>query len=405
MIRPFAALVRKDLTLFFSDRRAVLVSVLAPIAIASFFGFIFSDVDRKDVARVAVLVVDDDHSAISREVVARLTSDPALDVKGATLAEAQEAIRLAKVACAIHLPPQFGAGAAAAFFSGGTQKKAEVGLLYDPSRATEASMVQGILTGHAMQAVSKEMFSGETGRTSLQTSLAEVERSDALPPPEKGALLDMLRGVKSWNDTVTTAGPSRADAGVTVPFEVKKQAVTSAAGIPYNAYAHAFAGMGVQFILFMAIEMGVGLLLQRQYGMWKRLRAAPLSRTVLLGARAVSTALLSLFILFFLFLFARVVFGVRIGGSVVGFAAVCVSFSLMTASFGLLIASLGRTPEGTRGLSIVATLLLVMLGGAWVPTFVFPQWLQSLTIIVPTRWAIDGLDATTWRGLGFSAVA
>jgi ABC-2 type transport system permease protein len=46
-----------------------------------------------------------------------------------------------------------------------------------------------------------------------------------------------------------------------------------------------------------------------------------------------------------------------------------------------------------------------MLGGAWVPTFVFPAWLQSLTIVVPTRWAIDGLDATTWRGLGFAAVA
>jgi ABC-2 type transport system permease protein len=405
MIRPFAALVRKDLTLFFSDRRAVLMSVLAPIAIASFFGFIFSDADRKDAARVPVLVVDDDHSAIAREVVARLTSDPALEVTVTTIRAAQEAVRHAKVACAIHLPSRFGAGAAAAFFSGGTQKKAEIDLLYDPSRATEASMVQGILTGHVMQAVSREMFSGETGRTSLQTSLAEVEQSVALPPTEKSALLEMLRGVKGWNDTAKTATPGRADVGVAVPFDVKKHAVTSATGIPYNGYAHAFAGMGVQFILFMAIEMGVGLLLQRQYGMWKRLRAAPLSRTVLLGARAASTALLSLFILFFLFLFARVVFGVRISGSLVGFVAVCVSFSLMTASFGLLIASLGKTPDGTRGLSIVATLLLVMLGGAWVPTFIFPRWLQSLTIIVPTRWAIDGLDATTWRGLGFMAVA
>jgi ABC-2 type transport system permease protein len=404
MLRPFAALVGKDLRLFFNDRRAVLMSVLAPIAIASFFGFIFNDADRKDAARVPVLVVDDDRSAISREVVARLTSDPALAVTGATLAEAQDAIRRAKVASAIHLPAGFGQAAAAAFFSG-AQKKAAIGVLYDPSKATEASMVQGILTGHAMQAVSKEMFSGETGRTSLETSLAEVERNDALPPADKGALVGMLRGVKGWNDRVQTSAPGRADAGVTIPFDVKKQAVTSATGTPHNGYAHSFAGMGVQFILFLAIEMGVGLLLQRQHGMWKRLRAAPLSRTVLLGARAVSTALLSLFILFFLFFFAEVVFGVRIGGSVVGFVAVCVAFSLMTAAFGLLIASLGRTPESTRGLSIVATLLLVMLGGAWVPTFVFPAWLQSLTIVIPTRWAIDGLDATTWRGLGFAAVA
>ena len=46
---------------------------------------------------------------------------------------------------------------------------------------------------------------------------------------------------------------------------------------------------------------------------------------------------------------------------------------------------------------------MVMLGGAWVPTFVFPQWLQKLTVVIPTRWAMDGLDAMSWRGLGFSA--
>jgi ABC-2 type transport system permease protein len=186
---------------------------------------------------------------------------------------------------------------------------------------------------------------------------------------------------------------------------VKKEAVTSGRGTPYNSYAHSFAGMGVQFILFMAIEMGVGLLLQRREGMWKRLRAAPLSRTVLLGGRVVSTTLLSLFILFCLFAFARLAFGVRVEGSLAGFVGVCIAFSLMTASFGLLIASLGRTPESTRGLSIVATLFLVMLGGAWVPTFVFPRWLQNLTAVVPTRWAIDGLDAATWRGLGLAWVA
>ena len=84
-------------------------------------------------------------------------------------------------------------------------------------------------------------------------------------------------------------------------------------------------------------------------------------------------------------------------------AGVVLAFSVLAATFGLLIAALGRTPETTRGIAIVATLLLVMLGGAWVPTFVFPDWLQSATLAVPTRWAIDGLEAMTWRGLGMEA--
>ena len=96
-------------------------------------------------------------------------------------------------------------------------------------------------------------------------------------------------------------------------------------------------------------------------------------------------------------------FGVRIDGSVLGFVAVLLAFSLLTASFGLLIAAIGKTPEATRGLAILATLLLVMLGGAWVPAFIFPAWLQTVSLAVPTRWAVDGLDAMTWRGLPLDA--
>ena len=74
----------------------------------------------------------------------------------------------------------------------------------------------------------------------------------------------------------------------------------------------------------------------------------------------------------------------------------------MASTFGLLIASLGKTPGGTRGIASLSVLLMVMLGGAWVPSFIFPAWLQTATLVVPARWAVDGLDAMTWRGLGFS---
>ena len=37
------------------------------------------------------------------------------------------------------------------------------------------------------------------------------------------------------------------------------------------------------------------------------------------------------------------------------------------------------------------------------PSFIFPVWLQQLSLFVPTRWAIDGLDAMTWCGLPMEA--
>jgi ABC-2 type transport system permease protein len=38
-----------------------------------------------------------------------------------------------------------------------------------------------------------------------------------------------------------------------------------------------------------------------------------------------------------------------------------------------------------------------------VPAFVFPRWLQDASRYAPTRWAVDGLDGATWRGLPFDA--
>jgi ABC-2 type transport system permease protein len=199
------------------------------------------------------------------------------------------------------------------------------------------------------------------------------------------------------------SGQGTITGGLTMPYDTREQGITSGQDIEYNGYAHAFAGMGVQFILFMGLDVGIALLTLRQSGLWQRLRAAPLSRTMLLGSRTVSASLIAGFILLVLFGFARVVFGVHIRGSFAGFVGVCAAFSLMTAAFGLMVAALGETVEATRGYSIMATLIMVMLGGAWVPTFVFPAWLRKLTVVVPTRWAMDGLDGMTWRGLGFSS--
>ena len=191
--------------------------------------------------------------------------------------------------------------------------------------------------------------------------------------------------------------------GFTMPFETREQEVSGRVDARYNAYAHSFAGMGVQFILFMGIEVGVGVLLARRLGLWKRLRAAPLSRSLLLSSHIASGAITALVLLAIIYAAAIAIFHVRIDGSVAGFVGIAIAFALLTASFGLLIAAIGKTPEATRGLAIFATLVMVMLGGAWVPSFVFPPWLQTASLVVPTRWAVDGLDAMTWRGLGFDA--
>lgn len=399
-LTAFVALVRRDLRLFFQDKRAMTMSFIAPIVIGSFFGYLFGGVSNRPASKIEVAIVDRDGSPTTRKLVDAMTGDGTLAVNIRTLEEAEAGVRAGKITVAAVLPPGFGAAAGSAFFRG--TSKPEIQMLYDPSHGAEMAMVRGIFTQHAMEVVSNEAFSGEGSQKLLADALRDVQGARDMKPGDRTALLNMLQSVGTWNQRARADGGGNR-AGFQIPYTVKEEAVTARKGVQYNGMAHAFAGMSVQFILFMGIDAGLIVLMQRRTGMWKRLQAAPLSRWTLIASRAASATLVAMIILTVVFSFARLVFGVRIEGSFAGFVAVCAAFSIMTAAFGLLIAVLGKTPEGARGISILVTLILVMLGGSWVPAFLFPQWLQQIGFLIPTRWAVDGLDGTIWRGLSFQA--
>jgi ABC-2 type transport system permease protein len=390
---PLFAMVRKDLQLFRTDRRAALMQIAAPVLISAFFGFVFtrSTGDTKT-ARIPVLLVDQDGSSVSRAVGDGLISESVLDVKPASAAAAREEVRQGHAAVAVVLPAGFGSAAARALFR--ATDKPSIPLLYDPSHTAELALVRGLLTQAAMQAVSRQAFSAD----GMREQIGDLD-SAPIDPGLKATLKSLLQDAIKLEAAPADGKPGGRMPGLSLPYEVHEEAMTAASNVPYNGYSHAFAGMSVQFILFSGINMGVGILLDRQRGVWKRLRAAPLSKRFVLGAKIASGALIASITLSIVFGFAIVLFGVRVEGSALGFVGVLMAIAVMASTFGLLVATLGKTPEATRGISIFAVLIMVMLGGAWVPTFIFPEWLQRATLVIPARWAVDGIEAMTWRGL------
>ena len=415
-MRPILAMIRKDLQLFLTDRRAVIMSLVAPIAIASFFGSIFSGGGSGDTAKIPIAIVDEDNSAVSKAVLAGAQTDKYLMVTTPTADEARDRVKKGTVTVAVVIPAGFGDAAGRAFFAG--NNKPSLNMWYDPSHGAELGLVRGILTEHVMQSVSAEMFTGEQGQKLVDETLSRLDQS-ALPGfsgQQQTMLRDLLQSARKFYNQPSAPDASSSGAangasggtlsarrGITMPYTVAEEAVTSGDNVTYNGYAHSFAGMGIQFLLFASIDLGVGILLERQRGLWKRLRSAPLSRVTLLLGKAASGTLIALLTIVVSFAFAIIVFKVRIHGSLPGFVAVAIATAVMASTFGLLIASLGKTPGGTRGIASLSVLMMVMLGGAWVPSFIFPAWLQRLTVVIPARWAVDGFDAMTWRGLGIGS--
>ena len=395
-------LLRTDLVLYFSNRRAVMMSIAAPILIATFFGYLFGD-KSDGPSRIPVAVADLDQSALSKKLIRAFQGEKLLEVQLTSESNGIALAKAGKVRATVVIPPGFGAQAGTALFT--ARDKPELVLHYDPSQSAALQAVRGVLAQHVMQTVSEDAFSSAS--STLPDMRKAIAASSTLPLEQREELTTMFESIERVQhradaDTSTDAASSvRPSLGL--PYTIKEVEASSGPDIPYNSYAHSFAGMSVQFILMMGVDVGIALLAMRRLGLWRRLRAAPLSKSTLLGSRIASCAITALVLLAVIYAFAMLVFKVRIEGSLVGFIGVSIAFALMTASFGLLIASLGKTPEATRGLAIVVTLLLVMLGGAWVPSFVFPEWMQQLTQYVPTRWAVDGLDAMTWRAQPLAA--
>jgi ABC-2 type transport system permease protein len=392
----FLALVRKDLILYVSDRRALLMHLVLPIVIAAFFGSVFGGGSVKG-GGIAVALVQQDTSDAGNRIAAGLRADPNLHVTALDLAQAREAVRKGSQAVAIVLPAGFAEAAGTAMFS--NREKPAIGLLYDPSQPAVLAMVKGMLTQQVMQVVSSEMFGGPMGQKLTERGLQRLDDNKI----DDAALRDMLVAVRGYEAQPKQGAGDGQARGLSMPFTTRDESLASGpVAEGYNPYAHSFSGMGVQFILFMGVNMGIGMLLARRSGVWDRLLAAPVTLTQVVLARGVSAAIIAFGLLSAIFAVAVLAFHVRVS-SVPGFVGVAIGFGALTAGFGLLVAAFGKTPEAARGIAMFATLIMVMLGGAWVPSFMFPAWVQQLTLVVPTRWAIAGLDAVTWRGLDLSA--
>ncbi len=344
------ALLWKDLRLFFGDRKAMLITFLVPIGIASFFGSVFGGTPGVSKStRIPVLVVDNDGSPLVAKVVAGLrdsTAEPEL----VSEAEADKAVKEGKSSVAVVFPKGFSEAAPKAMLGGASPT---LSLRYDPSQSLQMQVVQGVIVQATTRATAQAAFgdSPTAGR-----------------PPFKLEATPQTAAKKEGDDNED-----------------------------YSQLAHSFAGMAMQGVLFYGINAAMAMLGDRRKGIWKRLRASPVSLTELLLGKALAIALVGAFVLAGVLAFGMLVFHMRVAGSLLGLGVVLAASALMVAGFGLLVASLGRTEEQSRGLSILAVLTMVMLGGAWFPTFLMPAWVQRVSYLVPVRWALDGFDAMLWR--------
>ncbi len=158
----------------------------------------------------------------------------------------------------------------------------------------------------------------------------------------------------------------------------------------------AVPGFAVLFAFLAAQATAQNVYEEKKYGSFRRLLAAPISKTsLLLGKMALNflMAVLQLVVIFAVALFIFPLLGLdklSLGYDPLALILLCLLVAVCSTSLGVLIAALAKTENQIGGLSSLIIWGMGILGGSLVPLFLMSDALNALGKIVPQYWAVNG---------------
>ena len=385
-----AVIVRTGFKALRRDRGAFLLSFILPIAFFSIFAFIYGGMGASGTARVSVLVVDEDGTAVSARLVRGLRREPSLAASASpyTAATAEAAVKQGVAPAALIIPKGFGANPVA--FGPGTDRQ-PIRILHDSSDPVAAQVVAGLLQKVVMTSLPDTM-AGEGMKYFDQFSGGLTPRQHQ----NMESNLSKLRGQIEKRDQPGSAPPADAgnNAGGLVAVEMR-DVVGENKRSPMVAFSA--AGIGVLFLLFTASASAGSLLNEAECGALDRILSARVTMTTLLAGKMTYCTLLAFLQLTLMFLWGAAVFHLELFTHLPGFLAMTAATSFAVAAFGILLATVSRTRGQQAAISTLLILTMSAIGGSMFPRFLMPEAMKTAGLFTFNAWAIDGYTKVFWR--------
>lgn len=361
-VRRLLLLAMNDLRLATKDRMSFFWMLILPIAMMWFFGQTSSG--GGGAPQISLTVDDRDGGWLARAFVAELEDDQVnLQEVGQPLPDGDEVSRLRTL-----VVPE---GMTESVLTGGQET---LRLELDPDADQTFGMGAQI---HIWRGILR-----------LLARFVEMELS--------------VEGVPEDPD----AAAVRFAAIAAAPPLVRVAVETAGTGDPVpSGYGQSVPGILTMVVLMMTlIYGGVFLVTEKNQGMLKRQLALPLGRRQILAAKLVGRLLIAAIQLILLLAIGRFVFGLGLGSSPLGLLALSASFAVAVAGLSVFLGAILKTVEQASTLGWILSMVLAGLGGCWWPREVMPDWLQQVSYIFPTSWAMDGFHALISFGRGLEAV-
>ena len=166
----------------------------------------------------------------------------------------------------------------------------------------------------------------------------------------------------------------------------------------------AVVGMTVLFVFMAAQVTARSIFDEKREGTFRRLLASPISKPALLGGKLLPNFILTLIQIAVLFFTGGVVIGLiglkplNLNVDLPTLAIISLAAALCSTSLGIFIAALARTEAQVGVFASIALFLAGLLGGSFVPLFLFPEGLEQMARVVPLYWANQAYFGLFFRG-------
>jgi ABC-2 type transport system permease protein len=368
------AIAWKDTLLVFSSRSQLLFFIILPVIFTYTLGSAFSS--DQDSSLIPLAVVDQDGSQLSAALIEQLSAGGTVAPELLPADEAANRFSAEEAPALLTIP----AGFETSLLNG---QPAEVSLqeAYNDFNAQAA----GQAVERAVDAVSWPLQIG-------QGAVAALEAQQPFASDQARAA--------AFGESVALAQEALA----ATPERVK---VTrpAAVGSDYNPSAQASVGQLVTWVFIPLLSASALFATERRRGTLQRLVVSPVRKSTFLLAAIGGQLGQALVQMALLVVFGFYVMKVDWGDSVPALAIMLVLFGLASVALGVTLGTFVKTESQASNLSIAAGMVMALLGGAWFPMEIFPQGAKTLAKILPTTWAMQGLNELAMRGGGLADIS
>jgi ABC-2 type transport system permease protein len=398
LIRQATVLAMKDLRLLLRDRAAAFFTFVFPLAIALFFGYVFSGTTSEPLKVVAFV---ERPSPQADAFVKALGDDGGFSLTVVDDRPAGElAVRRGQAAAMVVVPEAYAEGLDSVFSGGG----AELALVVDPSRRAEGAMLVGKIHEVAFRTVFSSMSDPEQFGRMLDRAEKSLEASD-LPLTDRIAVRTALARARAMSskprEGAAQAGAGEGGLAGWRPVKVSVGELEMQPGIPANSFAISFT-QGLAWALFGAVlAFGSGIAEERQRGTLVRLLVSPMRPVTILVGKALGCFVACLATEWLLVLVGVAFFGVRVSSwPLLALCSAATAFGFCGVM--MMLAGGFRTQGGAQGAGRAVLLVLTMVGGGTVPLVFMPPFLRLASNASPFKWAVLVAEGCTWRSWGMA---